>query len=192
MTRTTCCRFFSAFLCVLGALCVLCSSGCTAPQPARLSRAAGDPYVGEWRSEAGVDVRIFHDAQQEHYHLTINQSGQERYREGEVIDIDGTAIAMVKVFDPTSEERARGAVPLYHFGILNLDDGTLRHTPIRADWLERTVRARREGRYIDSSSVSQGTGVGIVGDWPDMEEILRRAISSADATGPTEVFRRSK
>ncbi|MCC6677842.1 MAG: hypothetical protein IT436_11910 [Phycisphaerales bacterium] len=187
-------RLLSAFLCALCALCVLFSSGCAAPQPARLSRAVGDPYIGEWRSDGGVTVRIFADAQHDHYHVTSNRSGHERSTEGQVIDIDGTAVAMNKVYEPTDAERARGAVPLYLFGILNLRDGELKHTPIRAEWLQQAITAEhdRDARYIDSSSVSKGTGVGIVEDWDDMEEILRRAISSAEATGPTEVFHRVK
>lgn len=183
-------RLFPALFGVLCTVCVLFCSACAAPQPARLSRAIGDPYVGEWRSSAGVDVRVFHDARHDHYHVTSNRSGEDRSTEGQVIDIDGTAVAMNKVYEPTEEQRAQGAVPLYLFGILNLKDGELWHTPIRPDWLQRQLSTG--GIYIDSSAVSPGSGVGIVKDWDDMEEILRKAISSPDATGATEVFRRVK
>lgn len=165
---------------------------CAASGPTAAKPALADPYVGDWRSDEGVTVSIRHDATPDQYRITSNRSGATRDTEGTVIDIDGTAVAMIKVFDPTEDQRKTGAVPLYLFGILNREGDTLRHTPIRPEWLRQQINSRAGARYIDSSSVSQGTGVGVVSDWGDMEDILRKAMSSKDATGQTEVFKRVK
>lgn len=192
MNRAATSTLISALLSAVCILSVPSLVGCAGGGPQPVSRAVGDPYVGEWRSDGGVTVRIFADAEHDHYHVTSNRTGQERESAGRVIDIDGTAVSMVRVLEPTEQERAKGAVPLYLFGILNLKNGELKHTPIRPEWLQGQIAARHEGRYIDSSSVAPGTGVGIVEDWDEMEEILREAISSPEATGQTEVFRRVK
>lgn len=160
--------------------------------PKLVGHDIGDRYVGQWRSDSGATVSI-QPAADGNYLVTVNRTGQDRLGQSRLIDVDGTPVVMVKLVEPTSKEREAGSVPVYHFGILTAQAGnTLRHTPIRPEWLRDTIHGKGQARYIDSSSVAQGTGLAVVEDWNAMETILRKAISSPDATGETEVFRRVK
>lgn len=175
---------------LIGVLAVSLLTACSS-EPKVVSHDIGDRYVGRWRSDSGTDVSI-QPAADGNYIITANRTGQERTGQSKLIDVDGKPVIMVKVLEPTEKDREAGSVPLYHFGILTSQGDTLQHTPIRPDWLRSTIAGKGDARYIDSSSVAQGTGVAVVEDWHAMEKILRRAIASSDAMGQTETLRRVK
>ena len=153
--------------------------------------AAAEKYVGEWKSAEGVFVNCFRRAD-DVYVLRSNRSGVDRVTEGELIDVEGTVMLKVKVYEPTGEEAAKGMVPLYIFGVLSQKGDVLKHTPIRAAWLAKAMREHGEGQYIGTNQAVPGTGVGITPDWPTMEHLLRDAVTEEGALGGTETFERVK
>lgn len=163
------------------ALLACCAS--TSPTP------DADRYVGQWRSADGVFVNCFR-REDDVYVLRSNRSGVDRVTEGDLIDVEGTTMLRVKVYDPPAEDAARGMVPLYHFGVLSVKDGRLQHTPIRADWLARAMRDHDAGQYVGTAQAVPATGVGITPDWSAMEHILRDAVTEQGALGATESFDR--
>lgn len=161
-----------------------CASNPNAPSP-----SDADRYVGEWRGADGVFVNCFR-REDDVYVLRSNRSGVDRVTEGELIDVEGTMMLRVKVYDPPADEAAKGMVPLYHFGVLSVKNNAMHHTPIRADWLAKAMREHDAGQFVGTSQITPGTGVGIAPDWPAMEHILRDAVTEDGALGATETFER--
>ncbi|XVJ60304.1 MAG: hypothetical protein HEQ23_13270 [Tepidisphaera sp.] len=163
-----------------------CASGPTAPDA-----GVADKYVGEWRSANSVFVSCFRRPDST-YILRSNRSGKERSSEGELIDVEGTMMVKVKVFEPNAEELSRGRVPLYQFGVLELSDSRLKYTPVRSAWLASTMRSHGLGEAVGGESATPGAGVGMPAEWSDLEHILRDAVTEDGALEPTESFEKVK
>lgn len=175
---------------MMAAAAVIGLAGC-ASRPNAPAAEAADKYVGEWRSNEGVFVNCFR-REDDVYVLRSNRSGEDRMTEGELIDIEGTMMLKVKVYEPAKEEAEKGMVPLYIFGVLSQKGDVLKHTPIRAAWLAKAMREHDAGQFVGTNQAMPGTGVGIAPDWPTMEHILRDAVTEEGALGGTETFVRVK
>lgn len=148
-------------------------------------------FVGEWESTPGVFAVVTAEPSG-NFHIHSNRSGTDRETVGELIDVDGVTLVQVRVFTPTKGDAANGAVPLYVFGQLNLKGDALQYTAIKADWLAQAIERRHKGTYVATGQIEPRTGVAIVGNWGEMEAILREALSDPQAMGTTEVFKRVK
>lgn len=181
-----------AILCIAPALSLLpgCASTPNAPDAQIASK-----YLGRWESLTDGAQGIYVSVTQEpdgRFVLRSNRSGKDRESQGELIDVEGTMMCRIKVFTPTPEQAANGAVPLYHFGVLRTEGDRLLHTPIRADWLADAIGEHGHGRYVSTSNIAQGTGVAVAADWDELEHILRDAVTQDGALGTTEEFARVK
>jgi len=171
-------------------LTTLLHAGCASGPSVPTSEVA-DKYVGEWRSANDVFVNCFRSPDST-YVLRSNRSGRERSSEGELIDVEGTMMVKVRVFEPNTEELSSGKIPLYQFGVLKLVDSRLRYTPVRSDWLASTMRSHGLGGSVGTETVARGVGVGIPPEWSDLEHILRDAVTQDGALETTESFEKVK
>lgn len=167
-------------------------AGCASAPPVGLpagTHVQDAGYAGRWTDSAGREV-VVKPASRRSFRLTIRDAEQTENFRGHLVEVDGRRLCEISVFDPGARD-GKG-VPVFHYALVERQGDTLKHAPLRSEWLRQAVAGARGAAYIETSQAASGSGGAVVQDGDAMRELLRKALADPAAFGSPEVLTRAK
>jgi len=175
--------------CATMAACLLAPGlvGCASPEraPEVAPAIAMDSLAGRWSAPAGRTWEIRRRGEASYSVRAVLPSTPQEFT-ASVREIGGVKFLEVSIFAPGN----RAGVPVFLYGTVEVAGNTMTFRRVRADWLEREVRAMGTDvrlAFVSTGEIERGTGGLVVRSQRALVELLERAVGNEEALAPAEV-----